>query len=109
MTLRWIIAGGVAMALLASFIIYPIKYGSQELRQEIRLLKRDIEQERNNIDILRAEWSYLTRPQRLQNLAQQHLSLQPIGVESSRFHVADLPWRRVRKPEDNIFFVEEEQ
>ena len=33
MTLRWIIAGGVAMALLASFIIYPIKYGSHELRQ----------------------------------------------------------------------------
>ena len=109
MILRWIMAGGLAMALLASFIIYPIKYGSQELRQEIRLLKQDIEQERISIDILRAEWSYLSRPQRLQDLAQKNLSLQPIGVEASRFHVADLPWRQVREYKDNIFFMEEQQ
>ena len=109
MTSRWIIAGGVAMALLASFTNYPLKYGSQELQEEIHLLERDIEQEHINIDILRAEWSYLTRPQRLQTLAQQNLSLKPVGIEASRFHVADLPWRQVRKHEDNIFFVEEQQ
>lgn len=91
--MRWIVLFTVVVALLASFAVYPIKYDSQELQKEIHRLKRDIEQERINIDILRAEWSFLTRPERLKKLAKKNLSLHPIGVESQGFHIEDLPFR----------------
>ena len=108
MLMRWIALSGMAAALLAAFVIYPIKYDSHELQEDIRFLEREIEQERVTIDVLRAEWSYLTRPQRLQELAREHLALQPVGIEASGFHVADLPWREVRERRE-VFFMEERQ
>lgn len=95
MMVRWTVVFTLAVTLLVSFAVYPIKYDSKELQKEIRRLQRDVEQERVSIDILRAEWSYLTRPGRLKKLAKEKLSLQPIGIESRRIHVADLPYRRV--------------
>ena len=108
MMLRWIIAGGVGVALLASFIIHPLKHGSQELQGEIRVLRHDIRQEKSDIDVLRAEWSHLTAPQRLQALARRHLPLQPIDAGASLFHIEDLPWRQEGAEEQEIFHLEEQ-
>ena len=91
--MRWVLLAAMLLVPFASLAVYPIKYDSQEIQDNIRLLQRDIEQERVTVDILRAEWSYLTRPERLQELTQEILTLAPVGIESMGFHVEDLPYR----------------
>ena len=40
-------------------------------------LQKDIETERDGVAVLRAEWSLLNRPERIERLAQKYLKLAP--------------------------------
>ena len=46
--------------------------------RQIAKLKSGISEERESIKVLGAEWSSLTRPDRLQKLAQENLKLQTV-------------------------------
>jgi cell division protein FtsL len=73
-TLLWIgIAGLGALAL------YQLKHEVIALERELFRLNRAIVQEQEAIHVLRAEWSHVNRPERLQSLAQRHLDLQPMS------------------------------
>ena len=39
------------------------------------------------IAVLKAEWQYLNRPERIQPLADKHLSLQALGIPTSMAEV----------------------
>lgn len=95
-----IIAAAIAapLAALAPLAVYSIKYDAKSLRSEILQLEQDIQQEKNNIDILKAEWSFLTQPERLEKLASEMLNLAPAQSETMRFHIQDLPFRTVKEP-----------
>lgn len=43
-------------------------------------VEREIAATRREIHVLDVEWSYLTRPERLQELAELHLSLGPVSA-----------------------------
>jgi cell division protein FtsL len=58
-------------------VIYQVKYQAKGLDAEIRTLNGQIDEERDAIAVLRAEWSLLNRPERIQRLAQKHLKLAP--------------------------------
>ena len=59
-------------------VIYQVKYETRSLDKRVTSLQRDIAEERDVIAILRAEWSHLNRPARLERLARAHLGLGPI-------------------------------
>jgi hypothetical protein len=72
-TLLWIlIAGAGALAL------YQIKHEVIAQERELARLNRAIVQEQESIHVLRAEWSLVNQPKRLQALAERHLDLQPM-------------------------------
>ncbi len=72
-TLLWIlIAGAGALAL------YQIKHEVIAQERELARLNRAIVQEQEAIHVLRAEWSLINQPKRLQALAERHLDLQPM-------------------------------
>ena len=50
------------------------------LEQRIAALDKAIATERAAIAILRAEWSHLNRPRRLERLAREHLGLETLGA-----------------------------
>lgn len=53
---------------------------SQRVQQEeshLSALRADLAQERQSARVLRAEWDYLNRPDRLETLARQYLNLTP--------------------------------
>ncbi|MGA0597115.1 cell division protein FtsL [Enterovirga sp. CN4-39] len=69
---------------------YSIKYDTLYYAEEVVKLRRKIERERDAIAVAKAEMALLTRPDRLQRLADQNLDLQPLGIYQLGT-VADLP------------------
>lgn len=68
-----LVLGLVAIA----YVIYQVKYESRALDAEIATLGKQIDEERDAIAVLRAEWSLLNRPERIERLAQKYLKLAP--------------------------------
>jgi cell division protein FtsL len=63
--------------LALAYVIYQVKYETRALDAEIATIGKDIEAERDAIAVLRAEWSLLNRPERIERLAKKHLQLAP--------------------------------
>jgi cell division protein FtsL len=68
-----LVLGLVALAC----VIYQVKYQARGIDGEIKALNGQIDEERDAIAVLRAEWSLLNRPERIERLAQKHLKLAP--------------------------------
>jgi hypothetical protein len=82
----------VAMAAVVGFGLFQLKHQVQELEDEMFRLNRAILAEQQAIHVLKAEWSYINQPQRLQSLASRHLELQPMKP-AQLGSLADLPVR----------------
>jgi cell division protein FtsL len=68
-----LVLGLVALA----YVIYQVKYEARALDEEIVSLGKQVDQERDALAVLRAEWSLLNRPERIERLAQKYLKLAP--------------------------------
>jgi cell division protein FtsL len=81
----------VALVFAAAYV-YRIKFESTRKAEQVARLRLDIRREHDGIAELRAEWSKLDTPIRIQELAQRHLTLRMI--ESRQFDQLDhLPER----------------
>ena len=60
-----------------AYVIYEVKYDTRAFDVDIAALSKDIEAERDSVAVLRAEWSLLNRPERIERLAQKYLNLTP--------------------------------
>jgi cell division protein FtsL len=84
----------LAALVLAAADVYKIKYESTLEAERVAKLRGELRREQDAIANLRAEWSKLDRPDRLQELAQRHLTLKPI--DARQFDTLDkLPERPV--------------
>jgi len=84
----------LAALVLAAADVYKIKYESTLQAERVAKLRGELRREQDAIANLRAAWSKLDRPDRLQELAQRHLPLKP--VETRQFDALDkLPERPV--------------
>lgn len=71
------------VALIGSAVYaYTIKYQTSYRAEQIAKTKIEIKTESDAIAVLRAEWAYMTRPERLQQLADQYLvDVKPLEVK----------------------------
>ncbi len=83
-TLLWL--GLTVFCGVALFHTSQQVHDGQELVAE---MNSKIKQERESIEVLKAEWSYLNQPARLEKLARQHLGLTPMKGQQFK-NVADL-------------------
>jgi cell division protein FtsL len=82
----------IVALVVAAAHVYRIKFEAARKAEQVAKLRQDIRREHDMIAALRAEWSRLDNPQRIQALAQRHLSLRP--TDSKQFHQLDrLPER----------------
>jgi cell division protein FtsL len=65
----------VVTLLVSGFVLYSLEHETRGLEREIARHERGIAEETENMRLLNAEWSSLTRPDRLRALAEQHLGL----------------------------------
>jgi cell division protein FtsL len=91
--LRVVHVGVVLALVLAAAGVYKIKFESTREAARVAKLRTEIRRERDAIAALRAEWTELSRPERLQQLAARHLSLRPITpMQFDRLdHLPDRP------------------
>ncbi|MCX8230472.1 MAG: hypothetical protein OTJ45_01460 [Alphaproteobacteria bacterium] len=66
------------LAAAAGGALFHISFEVSELDDRLGTLNRDIRSDREAIHVLRAEWSFLNQPDRLEELARRHLDLQPV-------------------------------
>ena len=70
-----------ALVLLSVIALFYIKNKVIEQRKHLNWLSSQLTQENSNIQILKSELTYLSRPKRIYSLQKKYLNLQPITKE----------------------------
>jgi len=78
MSLRMTLLIYMAVIALVACGVYFVKYSAQDMQRKVAALEKQLQQEREALHLLRAEWAYLNRPERLSRLATQHLQMVPV-------------------------------
>lgn len=81
----------LALLIALYFGASDLKMQTREAREDLRDTDRAIEREKEAINVLSAEWSYLTRPSNLRKLAEAHLGLDLVRPEQIAA-LEDVPW-----------------
>ena len=70
----------LAFGFLAGLVIliYDMKFETRRLEARAQQLARAIEDEKDNVALMRAEWSHVARPERVEALARDILGLEPV-------------------------------
>ena len=73
----------LAFGFLAGLVvlIYNMKFETRRLEDRAAQLQRAIEDEKDNVALMRAEWSHVSRPERVESLARDVLKLEPAKPE----------------------------
>lgn len=84
----------IAIGALVSSALYAysIKYETTLQAEQLQKLKAKAQREREAIAVLKAEWQFLNRPERLQALADKHLDLQALQI-TQIVRLSDIPNR----------------
>ena len=69
------------LSLIIGCILFKVKHEVVEIEQKISKTTQQIRREKENMHILKAEWSHLNEPQRLKSLAQKFLDITPMKTE----------------------------
>lgn len=78
--IRWFSVISVALLGLVSFELYNGVHRVKAQAEQLQSLKAEIAKENEAIRVLKAEWTYLNQPDRLQDLSRRHLALAPTGA-----------------------------
>lgn len=80
----------IATATVAGTLFW-LKHVVTGLEDELQARQQELLQEQEAIHVLKAEWAYLNRPDRLARLAARNLNLAPVnGVQLTG--LSSLPW-----------------
>ena len=71
----------VVTVLASGFVLYSLEHATRGIEREIATYQHGIEEEIESTRLLNAEWSSLTRPDRLRALAEMHLGLTTLKAQ----------------------------
>src|SRR6201987_2345068 len=87
-TLFWLV-----LVSATGFAMFGVKYQVQALEDELARANRATATEEHELRVLEAEWAYLTRPETLEAMNRQFLSLGPIATKQLHTTATDIPLR----------------
>jgi cell division protein FtsL len=68
----------VISVLVAAFFLYSLEHTTRGLERQIAKSQRSIVEEREKMKLLNAEWASLTRPDRIQKMAEEQLKFKTV-------------------------------
>lgn len=68
----------LALSAAAGGALFHVSYEVSALEEELAQLNRQISDDREAIHVLRAEWSFLNQPARIEELSRRYLDLVPL-------------------------------
>lgn len=83
----------LAVVVAAGVGLYQLKYNTERVQEEVRALKSQITTDEAAIKVLRAEWTYLARPERLESLGNRYLALRPTQAGQIIGSIEEVPLR----------------
>ena len=90
----------IGILVFAAAYVYRIKMESTVRTERVLRLHADIREQRDAIAALRAEWTRLDAPLRLQGLVERHLPLKPV-IATQYDSLKNLPERPARLVQPN--------
>lgn len=89
----------VVAVLASAAVLYNLEHRTRGIERQIAEVKRETQNNIEAVKLLKAEWASLTRPERIQQLAEQNLKLAPLKAQQfveaaelgERVPVAPLP------------------
>ena len=88
------------VVVIAASALYSVKYKVQALKDQLADTHRQIAEQQEALHVVRAEWAYLTRPQRVSELAEKHTAL--IFLQGQQMiTLAGIPYAPLPAMEDN--------
>ena len=89
------------------FGLFKVKYEVQSLEEDLAKINRQIATDQDAIHVLKAEWSYLTQPVRIGDMAARHLALQPVtAAQMGSFDQLPLKSDRPAEPDGGDVKIE---
>ena len=73
--MRWYNLIFILVTLSTCFALYQMKYDNRDLHKKVAEIEKEIVKEKDAIKILRAEWSLLAQPSRIEKLSEKYLDL----------------------------------
>lgn len=58
--------------------LFVVENRVENMRDDLAEIDRQIHADKEAIHVLKAEWAYLTRPERIASLSKQYLKLEPV-------------------------------
>lgn len=89
----------VSAAVVSGVMLFSVSQKVQTAESEQRRLSAAVGSERETIRVLNAEWDYLNRPDRVEDLAREYLRMKPPQAGQMESDAAVLPDALDRKPE----------
>lgn len=71
----------LVLASSVGYAVYHLKYEVARKERVLTQLNRQILADQEAIQVLKAEWSFLNQPQRIEEIARAHLGLEPLTVK----------------------------
>ncbi len=87
---RLLHATAIAALIASAVYVYTVKYRTIYASEQLVKTRHLINREKDAINLLRAEYAHLARPDRLQSLADSNLGFQPLAL-SQIATVEELP------------------
>lgn len=70
----------LVLVALVGFGMFEVKYEVMDLEDTLARTNRSIVADEDAIHVLKAEWSYLSQPSRLEELSRRYLQLAPLNT-----------------------------
>lgn len=82
-----------SLLILSAYWAYSVNYTTRAADRRVALLEAKITNEHDKIEVLRAEWAYLNRPERLARLAEANFEvLRLVPVRANHYDsVSNIP------------------
>lgn len=103
--IRWLQLVSVLAVIAAAFAVFQVKYRADAAAGRVAQLQRQVDEEKERLSLLKAEWSFLIQPARIQGLVDRHnevLRLEPLepGQIGRLRDLRDLPPKRRKEDGD---------